>query len=567
MFFKKRVVALLLVLLVTGGSMVTRGQSAQGRRPATPAKKATIVNPQSAPVKTEIKSGAPAIAATPVAQPLQVITIVHRLGGWKLKTWLTFTNAKVLDPELINQFVYTNIVAGYVLGDGRLVVARLPEAEAEMFNLPAEFGYKGAKTVKDPSALTLVRGDGTRLSAKFIGVDGSTWLTLLEAEGLNLPPSREAAEESLTVGQRVRLFAPLRAQRRPAAAAATASTVYMSVGEIRGTITDIARASTGRMTRLTVRAEGLSPQIIGGVVLNDAGETIGLVETSGEGEARVMPASIVKRAVERIVQRRASVPRPMLGVRGEAISAITLKQLEVTGWKMDEASKLLKKQEGILLTMVTPNSPAALADLRAGDIILRVNKGEVKNTEDFSYLLNEAGGGASVQFTVLRAESAPREVTIKLSEALNLRRAAEMDMAAARGYSSLFGTGSTLASEAARRRVLDSLAEDAARARAGAAPTPASTRYPTLVADLDYIILPADKSGAGQNSVTMMLVNLVRTGSSAEKLGLRAGDVILSVNGQKLTKSEWAEKLLLRNAADLSLLVMRGRERVTLKMQ
>jgi S1-C subfamily serine protease len=220
-----------------------------------------------------------------------------------------------------------------------------------------------------------------------------------------------------------------------------------------------------------------------------------------------------------------------------------------------------------LLTKVTPNSPAALADLRAGDIIVRVNNGEVKNTEDFSYLLNEAGGGASVQFTVLRAETAPREVTIKLSEALNLRRATEMDMASAQAYTGLSGANSSPAAVAARQRVLEASEIDAARARARGGMAEATTRYAGLLAGLDYIILPTGKAAGGQSAATMMLVNLVRPGSSAEKLGLRAGDLILSVNGQKLSGSEWAEKLLLRNVAELSLEVMRGRQRITLKMQ
>lgn len=566
--------ALLLALLMTGVSLIAHGQSAGGgtSAPTSPA-------PQSVPVIVKPRStptiAAPATAQTPVAQPLQVITIVHRLSGWKLKTWLTFTNAKVLDPSLINQFVYTNIVAGYVLSDGRSVVARLPEADAEMLNLPAELGYVAPKNGEDASSIMLVRRDGARLAARFIGLDGSTWLTLLEADGLKLPPSRDVQEEGLAVGQPVRLFAPLRAQKTQAVAAggggsSSGGAVYMRVGEIKGTITNIMRASTGRVTRLTVRAEGLSPQIIGGVVLNEAGETVGLVEASDAGEARVMPASIVKRAAERILQRRASVPRPMLGVRGEPISATTLKQLETIGWKQEEAYKLLTRQEGVLLTMVAPKSPAALADLRAGDIIVRVNNGEVKNSEDFSFLLNEAGGGASVQFTVLRAMSAPREVTIKLSEALNLRRATEMSLTIPQAFSGTFAMGATPQSTIPERQTLEALATSAAKARTEAAAiapvTPqALTPSSALIADLDYIILPADQSEPRRNSSTMLLVNVVRTGSNAEKLGLRAGDVVISVNGQKLSKNEWPEKFLLRNAADLSLVVIRGRERITLK--
>lgn len=572
-FFTERALLLLCALVfLSAGTQVFAQEAGGAGKPApvaSPAQGAPVVITNSAtPVAaTPAAKAAAATTQAQAAQPQQVITIVHRLSGWKLKTWLAFTNARVLDPARINQFVYTNIVAGYVLGDGRSVVARLPEADAEMFNLPAEFGLSAQDGSREPPGLTLFRRDGASLAARFVGVDGSTWLTLLEADGLKLPPSREAADDSFIVGQRVRLFAPLRAQKTQAATAAEGGdAVYMRVEEIKGTIKEIARASTGSVTSLTVRAEGLTPQVIGGVVLNEAGETVGLVETSSKaGEARVMPASIIKRAAGRVLQRRTSVPRPLLGVRGEAIAATTLKQLEQTGWKLEEAYGLLNKQQGVLLTMIAPNSPAALADLRAGDIILGVNQGMVKNSEDFSFLLNEAGGGASVQFTVLRAaEKSPREVTIKLSEAFNLRRATETNVFGFQSNANLYAA-TVGAVTANARRDLERLSAVGAVTPPVAATPVAASAPPSIVADLDWLIVPAVKSQPRAGSASMLLVNVVRAGSPAARLGLRAGDIIVSVNGKTLTQGEWNEKFLLRKASELSLVVMRGRDRITLK--
>lgn len=560
-FFKKALAFVLLSLsIASAGASTGFAQSAETQ--PKPVQDATTLTPPRPKEGTPVAI-AQAARPTPSAQPQQVISIVHRLSGWKLKTWLAFTNARVLDPSFINRFVYTNIVAGYVLSDGRSVVARLPEADAEMFNFPAEFGFSESKKGADASSLTLFRRDGASLNAKFIGVDGSTWLTFMEADGLQLPPSREARDESLSVGQRVKLFAPLRAQKTQATPGAQ-SAVYMRVSEINGTIASIARASTGSVTALTVRAEGLSTQVVGGVVMNDAGETIGLVEMSSSQEARIIPASIINRAAARVLERRTSVPRPLLGVRGEAISSTTLKQLETTGWKLEEAYGVLNKQQGVLLTMVAPKSPAALADLRAGDIIVRFNQTEVKTSEDFSFYLNEAGGGASVQLTYLRAaEKTPREVTIKLSEAFNLRAATEMNVtgfqSSVNGYAMTVG-----AATANARRDLERLRATAAELQALPLMPAPPLQTPSIVADLDWLIVPVDKSQARANSPSMLLVNLVRAGSPAAKLGLRAGDIIVSVNGKTLAQNEWPEKFLLLRAADLSLVVMRGQQRVTL---
>ena len=61
-------------------------------------------------------------------------------------------------------------------------------------------------------------------------------------------------------------------------------------------------------------------------------------------------------------------------------------------------------------------SPAEIAALRAGDVIVRVNNSEVKSTDDFSLLL-EAAGESPVRFTVVRPDHPdPASVTVRLSE-------------------------------------------------------------------------------------------------------------------------------------------------------
>jgi S1-C subfamily serine protease len=142
-----------------------------------------------------------------------------------------------------------------------------------------------------------------------------------------------------------------------------------------------------------------------------------------------------------------------------------------------------------------------------------------------------------------------------------------MEAALAERYANLVTMSMAQAAQANARKNRAAAVTPQARA-ATPAPTPAPPARPsTIVADLDWIILPPAQAEQRQMTTSMLLVNVVRSGSSADKLGLRAGDIIISVNGQNLAQNEWAEKFLLRKASDLSLVVMRGRERVTLKMQ
>ena len=72
------------------------------------------------------------------------------------------------------------------------------------------------------------------------------------------------------------------------------------------------------------------------------------------------------------------------------------------GWNEEELEELIDNEVGILLTFVLPGTPAALAKLKPGDVIVRVNGRNVKGAEEFSEMLTKVGSGEDVKFTVER---------------------------------------------------------------------------------------------------------------------------------------------------------------------
>ena len=157
---------------------------------------------------------------------------------------------------------------------------------------------------------------------------------------------------------------------------------------------------------LTVRGAKLSPLVIGGVACDEAGNTLGIVDAIIEGnDARIVPADNIRAATRRVLERQASVPRPLLGVRGEPVEFAARAAFLANGWDDNELAELIRQQVGILLTSVTPGTPAALAKLHPGDVIVSVNQEEVKSAEEFSKLLGEAGSGKQVKFSVRRPTS------------------------------------------------------------------------------------------------------------------------------------------------------------------
>jgi S1-C subfamily serine protease len=522
-------------------------------------------------------------------QSTQVVTVVHRLNGIKALALLQRNGEAVtmVDEDIVTASnVVTSITAGFALGDGQSIVARLPQAEAEIeaatffstapvfrpqmpgaSRMPAPLAQRGSAVSNNPEALMpvessgfiVVQSSGKQYAASYIGLDGLSGLSLLKLSGLNVPISHDAKEEQLAVGQSVRLFAPVRAVK---GANATPSTVSLRVGEIEGKISEITRTSTGRIAYLTIKAPNLSSAIVGGIALNEAGEAVGIVETSNDGAARLIPAAVVRRAADRVLARQSSVPRPWLGVRGEAVTATPLEKFYVSGWTEPEAAALKGKQEGILLTSVAPGTPAALADLRAGDVIVRVNDFEVKNAEDFSFVLNEVGSNATVNFTLFRgplpkpsAPSAPPAMTpmpmppfppfpamspeafkfkplvvpVKLSESLNTARAMKL----AESYAFSF---------------------------------PGSESLPPIARGLETVTL-SSKAATHLGARGGLLVVFVDPESASARSGIRVFDVIESVDGKLLGQTSWSAALPANNPQRLSLGIVRDRQKVEITIQ
>ena len=123
--------------------------------------------------------------------------------------------------------------------------------------------------------------------------------------------------------------------------------LYARMAAIEGRIQTVLPAPSGGVARFSVSAPKLSQANIGGVALNQAGETIGIVDGLEGNEASILPAALIKRAAQRVLEQQASVPRPWLGVKGEAIAALKFDQIVNHGWEYKAAEALANKHRGI----------------------------------------------------------------------------------------------------------------------------------------------------------------------------------------------------------------------------
>jgi serine protease Do len=217
-----------------------------------------------------------------------------------------------------------------------------------------------------------------------------------------------------------------------------------------------------------------------------------------------------------------------LGIRGEPLSAFSVDRLLRVGWEVERARAITEKRQGILLTSVAPGSPAALAKLKPGDLILRVNNGYVRNAEDFSLLLDESNPESPVLFTIARPDKDVSEsMEIKLSESPD----------------PWFG-----------RRSFERHIEK-------------TVKRSSLTAEGVEMVAIKPRVASRFGSTGGMLVVSVEPSTDAFKAGLRPGDVIESVDGLPIFSSGLAMTLPTEPGKASTCVVVRNRKRIVLTVK
>ncbi len=135
-----------------------------------------------------------------------------------------------------------------------------------------------------------------------------------------------------------------------------------------------------------------NPGNSGGPLLNLAGEVIGIntaVRASGQGIGFAIPINVAKEVVNDLIEK-GQVTRPWIGI---SYGNVTQEIADYYG---------LDKVEGVFISEVLRDTPAAKAGLQPGDIIRSVDGVEIKNTDDFAKITSTMKPGDKLNFIVER---------------------------------------------------------------------------------------------------------------------------------------------------------------------
>ena len=281
-----------------------------------------------------------------------------------------------------------------------------------------------------------------------------------------------------------------------------------------GIISALGRSEIGRadIQSYIQTDAAINPGNSGGALVDMQGRLIGINTAiySGSGGSHgvgfAIPSNLVRLYVESALTGK-KVQRPWLGARLDSITREIAEGLR------------LGRSSGALVTRIHKDSPAATAGLEAGDVITAVDGYEVSDARAVNYRLATRGVGHTVQISLVRKG---RVVTLQLP----LRPPPPIGLDDVRNL-----TGNHPLDGARVANLLPHLTDEL---------------------DLD------DDSG--------VVVLSVRTGSVAERLNFRQGDVIQAIGDQKITSGVDLEKILARRVSVWRIVRKRGRQILQLQV-
>jgi len=332
-----------------------------------------------------------------------------------------------------------------------------------------------AHVVADAKEIEVTAGDRRSIEAKVLGVDTKSDLAVLritsDTSGLH---SLEFADSS-----RVRLGQVVLAVGNPFG---VGQTVTMGIVSAKG------RADLGieAYEDFIQTDAAINPGNSGGALVDLEGKLVGIptaiLSRSGGymGVGFAIPSNMAKPIMTSLVEH-GRVVRGYLGVGIQSLDAELARALGVPS------------ANGVLISDVKANGPAARAGIQRGDVILSLNGQPVHTTGELRNVVASAGVNAKVKIEFWRANS---------------RRTAEVTLADMPDEPSAKGVGAS---------------------------TPAPTRAGLSVQAIDNVArqrlkLPADVRG--------VVVTAVEPGGPAARAGIQPGDVIEQLDRQAITSED-----------------------------
>ena len=334
------------------------------------------------------------------------------------------------------------------------------------------------------------------LTAKLVGVDKLTDLAVIKVNATNLPSVAWGDSTALKPGQTVLAFG--------------SPFGYFQFSVTRGIISALNRpnpySNNLRSPGGFIQTDAaINPGNSGGPLVNAHGELIGIntfiISNSGSfaGAGFAIPSQIARNIADSII-KTGTVHHGYLGISMNDVTPA------------NSGFFHLKDATGAIVAQVTPDSPAARAGLKQGDVIRQLNGETTVNGSALQVAVSGTAPGTEITLGILR-NGTPQTIHLKVGEFNDTTQTAS--------------NGDSSSSQGAKIGI----------------------SVGDLTSDVrQQFNIPSQVQG--------VVVQGVRSGSPAEDAGIAPGDVILEINRQPVTSADKFVSDVRANPAGKDLLLL-----------
>jgi S1-C subfamily serine protease len=244
--------------------------------------------------------------------------------------------------------------------------------------------------VDGADAVTVTLKDGRTFKGKVLGEDAVTDVAVIQIDANNLPTLALGQSDTLQPGEAVIAIG------NPLGLNNTVTSGIISATD--RSSSDIG-ASDKRVDYLQTDA-AINPGNSGGPLLNARGEVIGMntaIIQGAQGLGFAIPINTVQKIAQELIAK-GRVDHPYLGIQMVTLTPeVKEKIIARFGDKIN-----LSTNQGVLLVRIVPNSPAAIAGLRPGDVIKSINNQPVFKVDEVQRLVENSKIGIPLQMQVER---------------------------------------------------------------------------------------------------------------------------------------------------------------------
>ena len=234
--------------------------------------------------------------------------------------------------------------------------------------------------------------DGRTFEGKVLGADPVTDLAVIKIQGRELPTVPLGDSEKVRVGDW---------------AIAVGNPLGLDNTVTLGIISTLNRPSAKvgipdkRLDFLQTDA-AINPGNSGGPLLNDRGEVIGIntaIRADANGIGFAIPVNKAKSIYPKLVEGK-NVSHPYIGIRMVSLTPELAREIN----RDPNAGLLIPETEGVLVMQVQPDTPAARAGLRRGDVVTAIAGTRITSAEELQRMVEDSNVGERLDFEIRRGE-------------------------------------------------------------------------------------------------------------------------------------------------------------------